>query len=275
MENKGLTFDSLIDALKNNSNQLVIGQYTFKELSHKQQRKILNSSFDAVEVPAKLANIYNEYLSEFVYKNDDPVDLNRIITLETKPYFINALRQVSFGNTYYLKGEAYELYKVQPGDLETTSAPKTVIANNFKINLAIPTLLEDERYNNLLVTALNPYKKKKSVHDINFGSVTDLYQIYELLKYIVSFEFKGEVYRFNQYSIQDRIKFLNNLSSVTIDEIRSYVKDTVKKAEQIALTAINSTTGDKIITDINTLFFSTTTRKEDSVEDEDDDDEMQ
>ena len=102
--------------------------------------------------------------------------------------------------------------------------------------------------------------------------MTDLYQMYELLKYIVSFEFNGAVYRFAQYSIQDRIKFLNNLSSITIEEIKEYVKENVKKAEEIALAATSHTTGDKIVADINTIFFSTTTRKDDSEEDEDDDD---
>ena len=273
MENKGLTFDNLINELKSNSKQLELGSYTFKELSHKQQRKILSGSFDAVEIPAKLANIYSDYLSESVCKNDDPVDLSRVITLETKPYFINVLRTVSFGSKYYSKGEEYELYTVKAEDLEPKAEPFTVIANKFKINLAVPTLFDDERYNNLLTNALAPYKKKKSIHDVNVGSVTDLYQMYELLKYIVSFEFNGQVYRFGQYSIQDRIKFLNNLSSVTIDEIKNYVKETVKKAEHTALAATNTTTGDKIIADINTIFFSTTTRKDDSLEEDEDDDD--
>lgn len=273
MENKGLTFDNLINELKSNSKQVQVGSYTFKELSHKQQRKILNGSFDAVEIPAKLANIYSDYLSESVYKNDDLVDLSRIITLETKPYFINVLRMVSFGNKYYSKGEEYELYTVTAEDLEPKAKPHTIIANKFKINLEVPTIFDDGRYNNLLSNALAPHKKKKSIQDVNAGSVTDLYQIYELLKYIVSFEFNGQVYRLGQYSIQDRIKFLNNLSPITIDEIKTYIKDTVKKAEQTALAATNVTTGDKIIADINSLFFSTTTRKDDSIEEDEEDEE--
>jgi hypothetical protein len=246
-----------------------VGPYTFKELTHKQQRKILGGNFDAVEIPAKLANIYSDYLSESVSINEDPVDLARVITLETKPYFINILRTTSFGSTYYDKGQSYELYKVQPEDLEPKAKPHTIIANKFKINLSVPTLHDDTRYNNLLVNALAPHKKKKSLTDVNVGSVTDLYQMYELLKYIVSFEFNGQTYNFGQYSIQDRIKFLNNLSSITIEEIKEYVKEHVKKSEEIALAAISHTTGDKIIADINTIFFSTTTRKEESEEDDD------
>lgn len=269
MENKALTFDNLINELKNNNAQVVVGPYTFKELTHKQQRKILGGNFDAVEIPAKLANIYSDYLSESVSISEDPVDLARIITLETKPYFINILRTTSFGSTYYDKGQSYELYKVQPEDLEPKAKPHTIIANKFKINLSVPTLHDDTRYNNLLVNALAPHKKKKSLTDVNVGSVTDLYQMYELLKYIVSFEFNGQIYNFGQYSIQDRIKFLNNLSSITIEEIKEYVKEHVKKSEEIALAAISHTTGDKIIADINTIFFSTTTRKEESEEDDD------
>lgn len=272
METKGLTFDNLINELKNNNSQSVKGAYTFKELTHKQQRKILSGNFDAVEIPAKLANIYTDYLSESVIKNDDAVDLARVITLETKPYFINVLRTVSFGKTYYNRGEAYDLYNVKVKDLEPKAKPHSISANKFKINLEVPTIFEDSRYNNLLINALAPYKKKKNINDVSLGSVTDLYQIYELLKYIVSFEFNGETYRFNQYSIQDRIKFLNNLSSITIEEIKDYVKNTVKKAEEIALAATSKTTGNKITADINTIFFSSTTRKEDSEEDDDDED---
>lgn len=267
MENKGLTLDSLINELKNNSAQITKGSYTFKELSHKQQRKILNGNFDAVEIPAKIANIYSEYLNESVILNDDAVDLSRIITLETKPYFINILRTVSFGKTYYIKGKAYEFYSVTENDLIPKAKPHTICANKFKINLAVPTLYDDIRYNNLIVNALGPLKNK-DINNINVGSVTDLYQTYELLKYIVSFEFNDTVYIFNRYSIQDRIKFLNNLSQLTVEEIKKYIKDNTKKAEEIAMTAVSTESGEKIVADINTIFFSSTIHKEESEEDE-------
>lgn len=272
MQETGLTFDTLINELKNNSSQIIKGGFTFKELPHKQQRKILNGGYDAVEIPAKLANIYNDFLSECVYMNDDAVDLARVVTLETKPYFINLLRVASYGKTYYMKGEAYDLYEVTADDLKIKTAPATIVANKFKINLDVPTLIDDSRYNNLLVTALAPHKKKRSFDDVNIGTVNDLYQIYEILKYIVSFEFNGQVYRFSQYSIQDRIKFLNNLSSITIEEIKAYIKNTSKKAEEIALTATSQSSGEKIIVDINTLFFSSTTRKDYSNEETIDED---
>ena len=118
----------------------------------------------------------------------------------------------------------------------------------------------------LLLEHSQHFRKKRSINDVNIGTVNDLYQTYEILKYIVSFEFNGQIYRFAQYSIQDRIKFLNNLSSVTIEEIKNYIKDTAKKAENIALAATSQTSDEKIIVDINTIFFSSTTRKEDSEE---------
>ena len=272
MENKSLTFDNLINELKNNSSQTTMGSYTFKELTHKQQRKILSGSFDAVEIPAKLSMIYNDYISESVSKVDDIVDLLRIVTLETKPYFINVLRKISFGSTYYEKGIAYELYEVKKEDFEPKAQPKTIIANKFKINLMVPTLFEDERYTNLLINALGPYKKKRSIQEVNSASVLGLYYLYELLKYIVSFEFNGEVYKFNQYSIQDRIKFLNNLSQITIEEIKNYIKENVKKAEEIALSATSKLSGEKITADINSLFLSISMRKEDSEEENEDED---
>lgn len=270
MESKGLTFDHLLEELKNNTKESVKGDYTFKQLTLKQQRKILGANFDAVEIPAKLANIYTDYLSDSVFSKNDIVDMAREITLETKPFFINELRVISLGRTYYDKGEGYEMYEVKAEDLIPKAKPKTIVANKFKINIAVPTLQEDTRYNSLLINALNPYKKKKSINDVNVGSVTDLYQVYELLKYIVSFEFNGDVYIFNRYSIQDRIKFLNNLAQVTVNEIKEYIKEYVKTGEERALKCVSTETGNTIQADINTLFFSSTTDKKDSVESEED-----
>lgn len=264
MKKEGLTFDHLLQELKTNNKETVKGNYTFKELTLKQQRKILNASFDAVEVPAKLANIYSEYISDSIFDNNDIIDMSSEVTLETKPFFINELRSISLGRTYYEKGEGYELYEVTPEDLIPKAQPKTIIANKFKINIAVPNLQEDSRYNSLLINALAPYKKKRNIKDINVGSVTDLYQVYELLKYIVSFEFNGDVYIFNRYSIQDRIKFINNLAQVTINEIKEYVKEYVKASEERAMKATSLTTGDSITADINSLFFSATTNKKES-----------
>lgn len=270
MENKQLGFDSILSELKKNSKESVKGNYTFKELSLKQQRKILNGQFDSVEVPAKISNIYTEYISELVVKNDDMVDAVKIITLETKPFFVNELRAITLGRKYWKNGKEYELYEVTPDDLIPKAQPKTITFNNFKATLRVPTLYEDNRYNTLLINALAPYKKKKNLSDVNFGSVTDLYQMYELIKYIESFEFNGVVYIFNNYNIQDRIKFLDNLPQVTVNEIKEYIISNVKNNEEKALACESTTTGEKITADINTLFFSSTVKKEDSVDDEDD-----
>lgn len=270
MSSKSLTFDNIIAELKTNNKVSEKNNYTFKELTLKQQRKILNASYDPVEIPIKISTIYNEYISESVSLKDDVVDAARVITLETKPFFVNELRALSIGTTYYDKGVAYELYEVQPEDLVPKAVPMTVNANKFKINLRVPNLYEDSRYNTLLINALGPYKKKKDINELNIGSVSDLYQIYEIIKFIESFEFEGKIYPFNQYTIQDRIKFLDNLASITINEIKDYIKQTVKANEEKAFAAI-SETGTKITADINTIFFSVTAKKEESIDDEEDD----
>lgn len=267
MNSKTLTFDNIIAELKSNNKTSEKANYIFKELTLKQQRKILNSSYDPVEIPIKLASIYNDYISESVTLDGDLVDAARVITLETKPYFVNELRVLSIGKTYYEKGTGYELYTVQPDDLVPKAVPYTVNANKFKINLRVPTLYEDSRYNTLLINALNPYKRKKDLNELNLGSVSDLYQIYEIIKFVESFELYDKEYKFNQYTIQDRIKFLDGLAPEVIDEIKDYIKRTVKDNEEKAFTAI-SETGEKIVADINTIFFSVTAKKEESLEDE-------
>lgn len=265
MTSKTLTFDNIIAELKSNNKTSEKNNYMFKELTLKQQRRILNSSYDPVEIPIKLASIYNDYISESVSIKDDLVDVARVITLETKPYFVNELRTLSMGKTYYEKGVGYELYTVQPEDLIPKIGPCSINANKFKINLRVPTLNEDNRFNTLLINALNPYKHKKDINELNLGSVGDLYQIYEIIKFVESFELYDKEYKFNQYTIQDRIKFLDGLAPDVIAEIKSYIKKAVKVNEEKAFTAI-SETGDKIIADLNTIFFSITSKKEESEE---------
>lgn len=270
MENKSLTFETLLNELKNNNNQITKGSYIFKELTHKQQRKILNGNFESVEIPAKLSNIYSEYIGESIEMDDDMSDITRLITVDKKPYFINMLRVVTFGDTYYHKGDAYKLYEVQESDLICEPKIYTITANKFKINLKLPTIAEEEKYNNLLIIALAPHKNKSSYDNINMGAVTDLYQNYELLKYMDSFEFNGEKYRFAQYSIQERLKFLNHLPQITIEEIKEYIETNVTAHENIAMSAFKVETNEKIIAEINALFFSSTIRKDASIDNDTD-----
>lgn len=267
MKNNNLTFDFLLDELKKSNKSSELGDYTFKQLTLKQQRKILGSNFDAIEIPIKFSNFYSEYLSECVICNSDVIDILKIITIETKPYFINELRRITFGDKYYDKGECYQLYHVKEKDLVPKAKTQIINANDrFKITISVPTLFEDIKYNNHLINALNPYKKKKGSEVV--GPVSDYYQIYELMKYIVSFEFNGNVYEFNNYSIQDRIKFLNNISQNTVNEIKDYIKKYVRKAEEKAFSCVSLTSGKKIQADSNTIFFSSTIDKEESKEDE-------
>lgn len=268
MKNKGLTLDFLIDELKKSNLTSTVGDYTFKQLTLKQQRKILGSNFETIEIPIKISNIYSEYLTESVICNTDVIDILKLVTIETKPFYINELRRITFGSNYYEKGEKYQMYTITQEDLEPKAKEEVIDANNkFKINIMVPTLYDDIKYNNLLLGAIAPYKKKKNSEVL--GAVTDNYQIYELMKYIVSFTFDGNTYNFADYSIQDRIKFLNNLSQLTINSIKDYIKKYVRAAEEKALKCTSPVTGKEIQADINTLFFSSTIDKEDSTDEED------
>lgn len=91
------SFENILAELKNSATETVKGNYIIREITLKQQRKILNGGFEAVEMPAKLANIYNDYIRESVVRNDSMVDISQVVTVDIKPYLLIELRKIHSG----------------------------------------------------------------------------------------------------------------------------------------------------------------------------------
>lgn len=265
-----LSFNEILTQLKNQSSEKTVGNYVFKELTLKQQRQILTSTYEAVEIPARISNIYNNYIAESVSLKDDMVNLSHVVTVDKKPYLLNVLRSISLGDEYVPSEEeeetpntledtdkvktVYKIYEVTEKDLEAKSeTPEDVVFGNFRFKLAIPTLAEDTTYNSFLLNALKPYRKKK-ISDADLGAVADVYQIYEMMKYIKTVTFENQEYTFSALAPSDKVKLLDSLPRSASDAIAAFIRK-VKKNEDIAYSAI-SETGDKVVMDSNTLFFS-------------------
>lgn len=139
----------------NNQNK-IIGNMSFSQVTYKQQRKILNSGYDQVEIPAKMANIYNEYIDENVVVIDDMVKSIDVLTVETKPAVLIALRSLTLGNTIYddETDKEYKLVEVTEDMLKPKMTDASIKFGQFEIILSVPTLERETRYNNTLMGAL-------------------------------------------------------------------------------------------------------------------------
>lgn len=254
-----ITFDSILNELSETTSKNVVGYYEFKELTMKQQRKILNGGYDNVEISAKFSNIYNEFIAENVRLVNSPMSVAKEITLDIKPFILNKLREVSLGNVYYddETGKEYTLREVSEEDLLMRIGEEVIEFGNIKITLKVPNLEKDSKYNQLLCVALKPYKGKKSFTEADAFPVMDMYQLYEIYKYISVVSFKGKEYDFDSVAMPDKQKMVNALHARIVNQITDYIRK-VEDVKDVALKATSSETGDVITPNLYTLFFAKT-----------------
>lgn len=256
------SFENILAELKNSATETVKGNYVIREITLKQQRKILNGGFEAVEMPAKLANIYNDYIRESVVRNDSMVDISQVVTVDIKPYLLIELRKNTFGDIYYGDGDEdeevenkeYKLYEVTAKDLESAIKPVKVKFGNVTIKLDVPTIEKESKYNSLLIsTGLSSFKKKK-IDESALAQVADVYQLYEMMKYISTIVFDGVEYDFDKVAMAQKMRFLDMISPTIVNNINKFIKK-VKKSEEKAFKAI-ADDGDEITLGTRNLFMN-------------------
>lgn len=271
---KEFSFDDIINELKKNASLKTVGNYEFTELTLKQQREILSAGFESVETPAKLTNIYNNYIKTCVNYADSMVSILEDTKIERRGYLLNILRTMSIGELYYKEDEdnenaprkCFTLYKVKPEDLDVEVAPKVITFgpnNEFTIELETPTLAKDNQYNALLVNALQPYTKKRDNSIV--GSVADLYQVYEIVKYINKCGMNDKVFDFASKPMPDKQKYLNVLPQAVISQINEYIRY-AKSFEANALEAI-AEDGEKTTISFDELFFIKASKEDEDKKD--------
>lgn len=249
-----LDFESLIAGLNNGSDTVTKSRFKFRELTMKEQRKILNMGFNPIEIPARIENIFNEYIKVGVEIIDDINDVCEEVTIDLKPFLIVQLRNLTLGDKYIdsQSNVAYTLYDVKDEDLDVVIEPEMITFNNFIIRLAVPTINKDSSVNSQLLVELGNFKKKLTEDD--YGKVADLYQVYELMKYITEIELNGQVFDFERCPVNKKNKIINSLPQKVVGKINDYIEK-VKANEEKALTMIDEKTGESKLADMSTLFF--------------------
>ena len=255
---KELNFESLLSELSGNITTVEKGDYIFSELTMKEQRRILNMGFSPIEIPVRISNVYNDFISEAVQFRDDIANVIETITLDVKPYVMVQLRQITLGDKYVdSDGKTYTIRPVTDADLKSKVEPKMIEFNNFILRLEVPNLEKDRMINGQMLVELGNFKKNLS--DEDYGKVADLYNVYELMKYITEIELNGNIFDFEKCPVNKKIKIVNSLPQRVVSEITDYI-DEVKSHEDKALEATNDETGEVTIMDMTTLFFTKNAR---------------
>lgn len=259
----GISFDNILNELdKGGLFVKTIGGVEIKALTMKQQRRIMGGGYDNVEISAKFSDIYNDFIRENVTLKDEIVNPGQIITLETRPFILNALRAASLGNVYYDDETDKEYILTEPTeeDMKPHIADRDITCGNIKITLSVPNIDRDTKYNGHLCTALAPYKKKRNFNDSDAFPVMDLYQLYEIFKYISVISFNGHEYDFDKVAMNDKTRLVNALHTSVVNQITDYIKE-VEDVKDRALKAVNKETGETVVPNFYTMFFAKTAHK--------------
>jgi hypothetical protein len=254
-----LNFESLLAELGENTSSIVSGGFRFTELKMSDQRKIMNMSFNPIEIPARVAIIFNEYIKNSVAFEGDMVDVSSFITVDVKPFILTQLRILTLGDTY-VDRQTKKVYKIKPieeADLVTTIEPGFVEFNNMIIRFCVPTINKETSINNQLLLELGKFKKNLSEED--YGKVSDTYQVYEIFKYVTTIESNGKVFDFSNCPTNKKMKIINNLPHKVVMLINDYIEKSREKSEE-KIVAIIPETNEQIKLDVSTIFFENTAR---------------
>lgn len=255
-----LNFESLLTKLSENITSVELGCYKINELKMSDQRKILNMNFNAIEIPARISKIFNEFISSSVSISSDYIqDVLSYITVDVKPFILAQIRILTLGDTYVDRKDkkVYTIDPITDDSVMKLIEPVTINHNNMEITISVPTLKIDETINSSLLMELGKYKKDISEED--YGKIADLYQLYEICKYISTITMGDKQFDFTNCPINKKIKIVNNLSPRVVSAINQYIEKSKENGEN-KITATNHETNETIKLDVTTIFFENTAR---------------
>jgi hypothetical protein len=251
------SFDDILEEIASNSKELECGPYIVKELTMHHQRKNLTAGLEPVEAPLRTNKIFNEYICENVESTESMGDIADIIDVSERPYLINLLRKVTLGDEYKQEekdGEVtYRLYEVKDDDFNIEEKTVSFECGSMTIHLEYPTITKDNKINDQLSIALGPFKRR-TLKDEDYGNIADLYNLYEIMKYIAIIEKDGNEIEFDTLSISNKKKFIDKLPIRYIEQIGNFISK-VKEHETKSFTAVNvSDPSDEIQIEAASLF---------------------
>jgi hypothetical protein len=259
-----LTFEDLISDLQENGVETSVkGGFKFTEMLHEDSQKLMKigSTSAHIEIPAKVANLFTEFIEKSVEFEEDVVKIAEYITTDIKPLLLNELRRLTLGDLYVDDdGVEYTLREVTNEDFKNVVKPTVIKFNKFGIRLSAPTLEKERTLHNRLISDLQPFRNKKQMKDSDYGEIADLYQNYEIMKYITEIDCAGATYDFEASPKNKKIKLIASLPQKVIADINEYI-ELVKENEKKACTIINNETKEEEQIDMNTLFFVRNSRK--------------
>ncbi len=255
--NNEMNFQDMLSAIKADGvDEVSTGSFKFTELTMSERRKINNMPFEMIEIPVRLSNIYNDYICSHVSYTDDFSNISQEIGVDIKPFMLSKLRILTLGDKYkdIQTDSTFTLVEPTDEDFDRTFEPHIISFKQFEIFISVPKLAKDTYYNNLLINELQQFKKKK-LKDEEYTKVSDMYDMYEFMKYIVEIRCDGKVLNYESLPINKKMKLIDILPQKVVSQLENYIKK-VKDNQIIAFKMENNQTHEMSEMDSNVLFLS-------------------
>jgi hypothetical protein len=211
----------------------------FRLISVSQQKALLRTAFDGVDGVIDRAVITNK-----IIKDNSTIEDEFLIV--DKPAIFIALRKESLGSKIKIKDEEYDLDNVTPLDKADVKLKHTIVFDDIKVNLKVPTLTIDSE----VAAKLAKEIAKVQGTDDKIKQGIDTVISHESCKYIDKVSVGEDVIEFATISVHERVDIVNNLPLSLNNEIVTYI-GSIKTATDKALTV-----AEEVVVEIDASFLS-------------------
>jgi len=210
-----------------------------ESLTFKQQKDIISTITEGITGPLK----FQKNLNDIIVENTKDKELKVV----DKLLIILQLRKDSVGTVVKLKNNKYDVLNdiIEKAKKLSPKLSKS-IKGAISIELEVPTLISESQVINSCIDSV----KKDSDKEVG-KSLSDIYT-FEIVKYIKTVSIKDDVLNFQDLSVRDRVKIVNNLPLSVNKQIVDFIQD-IKQAELDAL-SFDTESGESTL-EIDVSFF--------------------
>jgi hypothetical protein len=243
MEDNIKNFLDKVDQLKSDNLKVNVisknSEIDCESLTFKQQKDIISTITEGITGPLK----FQKNLNDIIVENTKDKELKVV----DKLLIILQLRKDSVGTVVKLKNNKYDILN---GIIEKAKKLSPKLSKSIKgaisIDLEVPTLISESQVINSCIDSV----KKDSEKEVG-KSLSDIYT-FEIVKYIKTVSIKDDVLNFQDLSVRDRVKIVNNLPLSVNKQIVDFIQD-IKQAELDAL-SFDTESGERTL-EIDVSFF--------------------
>ena len=243
MEDNIKSFLEKVDQLKSDNFKVNVlskkSEVSCEPLTFKQQKDIISTITDGITGPLK----FQKNLNDIIVENTK----NKELTVVDKLLIVLQLRKNSVGSVIKVKSEKYDILdSVIEKVLKLNHTTSKSIKGPISIELEVPTLGSENHIINACIESV----KRDSEKEVG-KSLSDIYT-FEIVKFIKSVSIMEDSLNFQDLSVKDRVKVVNNLPLSVNKQIIDFIQD-IKKAELDAL-SFDTNEGEKTV-EIDVSFF--------------------